>query len=109
MLKILVTLLEDASWTTWTTWDACRDDRLTPYGISATDTRYLCAAYDGSHNGHIYTRRYRTCQNHVNNGLKLARFGGYSHCVGTSISGNEQDDMEEQRPCPNLQPCPSML
>ena len=104
MIILHILTLEPASWTTWTAWDACRDDRLPNRGISATSTAHLCHI-SGTNS---YIKRYRTCQNHVNNGLKYSRYGGLNQCLGTHISdANGQDDWEETRPCPGLDTCPS--
>ena len=99
---------EDASWTTWTSWDGCRDDRLPSYGIEATSSSYLCLTADSNSNQNILNRRYRTCQNQINNELKYARHGGVNHCLGTQVNGNEEDDIHEERPCSTISSCPRM-
>ena len=105
----LICFVEDAQWTTWTAWDGCRDDRLSSYGISATASSHLCLTTDANSNQNIFNRRYRTCQNQVNNGLKYARYGGENLCLGTNTHGNEEDDIHEERPCSSLPSCPRML
>ena len=95
---------EAASWTTWTSWEACRDDRLPNRGISATSSSHLCHI-SGSN---AYIRRRRTCQNHVNTGLKYSRYGGLNECLGNHVSdSNGQNDWQDTRPCPGLATCPS--
>ena len=96
--------IEAASWTTWTSWEACRDDRLPNRGISATSSSHLCHI-SGSN---AYIRRRRTCQNHVNTGLKYSRYGGLNECLGNHVSdSNGQNDWQDTKPCPGLPTCPS--
>ena len=96
--------LEYASWTSWGAWEACRDDRLESYGISATSSSHLCHI-SGSN---AYNLRRRTCQNHENNQITYSRFGGFTECVGTQVS-NEENDVE-QRTCPETgTTCPRMF
>ena len=94
--------VEAASWTTWTSWEACRDDRLPSYSISATSTAHLCHI-SGTNS---YIRRRRTCQNHASSALKYSRYGGLNQCLGNKVHGNEQADIEDQKPCPSLPTCP---
>ena len=95
--------LEIAQWTTWTTWDTCRDDRLSNYGITNTNTKYL-TTYQG---GNCYNKRTRYCQNQVETGLKYSRFGGYNHCLGNYVSNSNGLDDHETRQCPGLPESPS--
>ena len=92
-----------AQWTTWTAWDACHDDRLSSYGISTTDTRYL-TNYQG---GYCQNHRTRHCQNQVNTGLKYSRNGGYNHCYYNYVSNSNGIDDHEDRTCPGLPNSPS--
>ena len=95
--------LEAAHWTTWTSWDACRDDRLSSYGITNTDTSYL-TTHQG---GNCYNKKTRHCQNQVSSALKYARNGGANTCYHNYVSNSDGINDHTTRTCPGLPSSPS--